>query len=66
MKSNVRDLEGTLSKYPENTIGVFVVPSKTDNYTRRAIEEAKNSRYKILLMDQNNICNEIENHIKIM
>jgi hypothetical protein len=63
-KSNVRDLEGTLSKYPENTIGVFVVPSKTDNYARRAIEEANNSRYKILLTDQNNICREIENYLK--
>ena len=47
-----------------DTIGVFVIPSKTDNYTRRAIKEVKYSRYKILLTDQNNICSEIEDHLE--
>ncbi|RIA91602.1 hypothetical protein C1645_821834 [Glomus cerebriforme] len=61
-KANVRELKGVMSKYPVNTIGVFVVPSKTENYTRRAIEEARNSKFKIILTDKSNICNEIEIH----
>ncbi|CAG8622584.1 10339_t:CDS:2 [Ambispora gerdemannii] len=62
MKAEVRGLLGVLSKYPENTIGIFVVPSKTENYTRRAVEEAERSKFKILLTDKYDICHAIKIH----
>ncbi|CAG8440275.1 3061_t:CDS:2 [Diversispora eburnea] len=56
---DIRQFEGVMSRYPGETIGVFVVPSKTNNYTRRATEEANNSKYTIILTDKLNICHDI-------
>ena len=53
-------LEGVMSKYPAKTVGIFVVPFY-NSYTRRAIEKAQNSKYKIILTDTLKLYNEINN-----
>ncbi|RIA81184.1 hypothetical protein C1645_744708 [Glomus cerebriforme] len=57
---HIYKFEGVMSKYPAKTIGIFVVPFH-NNYTRRAIEEARNSRYKIILTDTLNLYDDINN-----
>src|ERR1043165_5171623 len=55
---HIYKFEGVMSKYPEKTtVGVFVVPC--NNYTRRAIEEARNSRFRIILTDTLNVFDDI-------
>ncbi|CAI2191960.1 10642_t:CDS:2, partial [Funneliformis geosporum] len=58
---DVREFSGIMAKYPEKSIGIFVTPS--NNYTRRAIEEAQNSQFKIILTDTLNIYHDIRNNI---
>ncbi|CAB4428784.1 unnamed protein product [Rhizophagus irregularis] len=52
-------LRGVLSKYPTKTIGIIIVPFHI-NYTRRAIEEARNSQFKIILTDTLNPYDDLE------
>ncbi|CAI2185765.1 15747_t:CDS:2, partial [Funneliformis geosporum] len=54
----VRELEGVLTRYHKDTIGVLVAPSK-NKFTTRSEERAETSGYNIILTDKTNICSDL-------
>jgi len=54
----IRELEGSLTRYPIGTIGIVVGPDKKF-FTSGAIETAGTSKYDIILTDDINICKDI-------
>ncbi|CAG8436141.1 10658_t:CDS:2 [Funneliformis caledonium] len=50
----VRELEGTLSRYHKDTIGIIVIPSD-DKFTTQARRAARTSEFNIILTDKEKI-----------
>ncbi|CAI2178424.1 4097_t:CDS:2, partial [Funneliformis geosporum] len=60
----VRELEETLSRHHEDTIGVLVTPSN-ENYTKQARRAAKTSEFNIILTDKENICSDLIDFVEL-
>ncbi|CAG8710932.1 2934_t:CDS:2, partial [Funneliformis mosseae] len=58
----VRELEGVLTRYHKDTIGVIVAPSK-NKFTTRSEERAETSGYNVILTDKTNICSDLIKYI---
>ncbi|CAG8538086.1 12459_t:CDS:2 [Funneliformis mosseae] len=59
----VRELEGTLSRYHKDTIGIIVIPSD-DKFTTQARRAARTSEFNIILTDKEKICSDLINFVE--
>ncbi|CAG8628886.1 12147_t:CDS:2, partial [Acaulospora morrowiae] len=60
--NEIKEFEGTLSRYNRSEVfGVFVV-SRKDGYTNAALLYAKSSPYKLLLTDIHDLKHDLENY----